>query len=375
MLDTATLNEYFQWFHQHPELSYQEVETTAKIKEILTFHGVSILETTLDTGLIAYIKGNNNGKRIGFRVDIDGLPIQEKSGLSYASLIEGKSHACGHDLHIVTGVAVAIGLHEIKDQLNGEYYIIFQPAEETSVGAKVILDTHLVDQCDVFFGLHADPTNPVGILGISEGAVAAAVDRFNITIEGVGCHGAHPDDGIDPISAAISLASGLNTIVSRNCNAFRPALLSITKICSGNTWNVVPTTASIEGTFRTLDKCDREMMNQRIVTLSHGIAQAYQCNVNVDIISGADAVINDGLLVSYSKQIASKCNLKVVDEEKSMGGDDFSYYGSIAPSIYIKVGSGVGPTIHQSDFCIDPSVLSLCANYFIELLSHFKDVD
>lgn len=362
------LIETFKWFHQHPEISYHEYDTTAKICEILDDENIPVTRMGLNTGCIATIASDNPGKTIGFRVDIDALAIEEKSECDYKSLNPGVAHLCGHDFHITIGLAVAIALHNSKDKWKGTVKIIFQAAEETGIGAKDVINHPLLQDISAYVGLHADPTNPVGTLGLRVGAVCAAVDRFVITVYGVGCHGAHPDDGKDPIVAALSIANALPTIISRNMNTFRPSLLSLTRIESGNTWNVVPSQATLEGTFRTMDANDRSKISKRIETLAVNIANGYDCQCECNIIHGAGVVFNDAILVAIATKVADKCSLMVVEEEQSMGGDDFSYYSESKPSVYVKVGTGVGPSIHQSNFRIDLAALTPASHYFTELL-------
>ena len=180
----------FEWFHMHPELSYEENKTTEKIREILTESGIEILPYPLETGVIAIVRGSKNGPVQALRCDIDALPVKEETGLTYASCCEGKMHACGHDFHIIAGIGCAVLLQGRKDELAGDVKFIFQPGEETSVGALKILETDVLADVEQIWGIHADPTNDVGVLGIREGYVTAAVDRFVITIKGTGCHGA-----------------------------------------------------------------------------------------------------------------------------------------------------------------------------------------
>ena len=206
------LIENFQWFHRHPEMPYEEVQTTAKIRELLTRAGIEILPYPLKTGLIAVVRGEKKeGKELvtALRCDIDALPIVEQTDLPYKSETEGYMHACGHDLHITAGIGAAILLQERKAQFRGMVKFIFQPAEEESHGALKILETDVMDDVPYIWGFHADPTNAVNVIGIREGYVTAAVDRFVITITGVGCHGAHPDDGIDPILTGAAIVQGL----------------------------------------------------------------------------------------------------------------------------------------------------------------------
>lgn len=358
---------YFKWFHAHPELSYEEYETTKKIREILEEHHVEILPYELETGLVAIIRGEKIGPVQAIRCDIDALPIMEENDLEYRSVNKGKMHACGHDLHIVTGIGAAILLEEKKADLAGTVKIIFQPAEEAAIGAFKILETDVMDDVEQIWGIHSDPTNPVGTLGIREGAVAAAVDRFAITVKGVGCHGAHPEDGLDPIPIAAAMVQALHNIVSRNLNPFHPRLISVTKLQAGNTWNVIPETAEMEGTIRTMDREDRIFFEKRIREVVENTAKAYGAEAELTWMPDPPAVINDGKMAAYATDIAEKCGLQVVPEEQSLGGDDFSFYHEHIPGCYIKIGIGVGPTIHQPGFRVDLDAIEPAAAYTAKL--------
>lgn len=361
------LIEMFKWFHAHPEVAYQEYETTKKIREILEEYNIEILPYNLETGLVAIVRGEKEGPVQAIRCDIDALPILEENDLEYKSVNKGKMHACGHDLHIVTGLGAAILLEQKKAELAGTVKIIFQPAEEAAIGAYKILETDVMDDVEKIWGVHSDPTNPVGTLGIREGAVAAAVDRFAITIKGVGCHGAHPDDGLDPIPVASSMVLAFHTIVSRNMNPFHPTLLSVTRLTAGTTWNVIPETAEMEGTIRTMDKKDRVYMEQRVRDVVESTAKAYGATAELKWMPASPAVMNDKDMADFAAKVAEKCGLNVVPEEQSLGGDDFSFYHENIPGCYIKVGIGVGPTIHQPGFKVDTDALMPAAEYVAQL--------
>ncbi|MCM1125886.1 MAG: amidohydrolase [Lachnospiraceae bacterium] len=361
------LEEYFQWFHQNPELSYEEYATTAKIREILTEEGIEILPCPLETGLAAVIRGEKEGPVQAFRCDIDALPIREETGLSYASACEGKMHACGHDFHIVTGIGCAILLQGQRERMAGCVKIIFQPAEESSLGALKILETDLMDDVELVWGIHADPTNETGVIGIREGAVTAAVDRFIVTVNGEGCHGAHPDDGRDPIPVAASMIQAFQTIVTRNINAFHPALLSVTKVEAGNTWNVIPESAVLEGTVRTMDREDRRLMEQRLKEIAKYTAMSYGMTAEVQWISGPPATYNDGKMTDISREIAVKMGFQVVPEESSLGGDDFAFLEEKIPGCYLKIGTGRGQLIHQPGFMVNPAVIMPTVQYMTEI--------
>ena len=362
------LIEYFEWFHRNPELSYEEYKTTDKIREILANAGVEILPCRLETGLVAVVRGKQKGPIQALRCDIDALPVREETGLPYASCQKGKMHACGHDLHTVLGIGCALLLQKRKEELSGSVKIIFQPGEESSLGALKILETHVIDDIEMIWGIHADPTNDAGVLGIRQGYVSAAVDRFAITVKGVGCHGAHPDDGVDPILTAAAIVQALQSIVTRNVNAFHPALLSVTRIEAGNTWNVIPEKAFLEGTVRTMDREDRILFEKRVGEIARNTAIAYGAEADMEWIAGCPAVYNDEEMVSKSIRAANKCGFKVVPEESSMGGDDFAFYEEKIPGCYMKVGTGKGQTIHQPGFKVDESVILPTAVYLAELL-------
>lgn len=362
------LTEWFEWFHRHPELSYEEYGTTDKIREILTKEGVEILPCALETGLVAVVRGAEEGPVSALRCDIDALPIHEETNLPYASEYDGKMHACGHDFHITAGIGCALLLNEKKDRLTGTVKIIFQPGEESSLGALKVLETDVMDDVERIWGIHADPTNETGTLGIREGYVTAAVDRFVITVKGVGCHGAHPDDGIDPVPAAAGIIQALQTVVTRNINAFHPALLSVTRLTAGNTWNVIPEEAVLEGTVRTMSPEDRILFERRLQEIAQGTAAAYGASAEAEWIAGPPATYNDRSMAEESIQKARKRGFNVVPEESSMGGDDFAFFEENIPGCYIKVGTGKGQLIHQPGFCVDKAAIWPAAGYLAELM-------
>lgn len=367
------LTGWFEWFHRHPELSYEEYHTTEKIREILTQEGIRILSYELETGLVAIVEGEKPGPVQALRCDIDALPVKEETNLPYRSECPGKMHACGHDFHIAAGLGCAILLSGHKSELAGTVKLIFQPGEETSLGALKILETDVMEDVELIWGIHADPTNEVGTLGIREGYVAAAADRFVITVTGQGCHGAHPDDGIDPVPAAAAIVQGLWTVTARNINAFHPALISVTRMQAGQTWNVIPESAELEGTVRTMNREDRALFERRMREIAGGTAAAYGARASVEWLPGSPAVYNDERLAGKSMRVARECGFSVVPEESSMGGDDFSFYEERIPGCYIKIGTGKGPTIHQPAFRVDKRAILPAAEYLVRLLMSPSD--
>lgn len=386
-LDEKQLEKYlidnFEWFHRHPELPYEEVRTTAKIRELLTEAGIEILPYDLATGLVAVVRGQRPSvnaeeectRTIALRCDIDALPIKEEADVAYVSESEGKMHACGHDFHITAGIGAAILLQERKEELCGTVKFIFQPAEEESHGALKILETDVMDDVERIWGFHADPTNETGVIGIREGYVTAAVDRFVIHVRGVGCHGAHPDDGVDPILTSAAIVQALQSIVSRNVNAFHPALLSVTRIQAGTTWNVIPAEAELEGTVRTMNREDRILYEKRVREVAKRTAEAYGAVAEVEWIQGPPATYNDAKMARTCGEIAARMGFRTVPEESSMGGDDFAYYEDKdtmqreIPGCYLKLGIGVGHPIHHPGFCVDERVIWPAAKYLAEVLT------
>lgn len=404
-LEQYLINQ-FEWFHRHPELPYEEVQTTAKIRELLTEAGIEILPYDLNTGLVAVVRGQKKptkmsgtdrfqeaqdttakcgqGKSVGvagectwtaaLRCDIDALPIMEEADVPYRSETPGKMHACGHDFHITAGIGAAILLQKHREELCGTVKFIFQPAEEESHGALKILETNVMDDVEQIWGFHADPTNAVGVIGIREGYVTAAVDRFVIRVRGVGCHGAHPDDGIDPILASAAIVQGLQSIVSRSVNAFHPSLLSVTRIQAGTTWNVIPAEAELEGTVRTMNREDRILYEKRVREIAQQTASAYGAEAEVEWTAGPPATYNDGEMVRICEETAKKRGMKTVPEENSMGGDDFAYYADQdtmhrqIPGCYVKIGTGVGHPIHHPAFRVDERVILRAAEYLDAML-------
>lgn len=367
-MNELELKEIFYWFHRHPELSYEEYVTTEKIREILTVHGIEILPYELETGLVAVVHGEKEGIVQALRCDIDALPIIEQTDLSYVSETTGKMHACGHDMHITAGIGCALLLQENKASLKGSVKIIFQPAEETALGALKILETDVMENVERIWGFHADPTNAVGTVGIREGYVTAAVDRFLITVKGIGCHGAHPDDGIDPIPVSAAIIQALQSIVSRNVNAFHPSLLSVTRISAGTTWNVIPAEAVMEGTVRTMEREDRILYEEKVREIAQKTAQAYGAVAEVEWIAGAPATYNQKEMADFCTETAKRMGMDVVAEESSLGGDDFSFYEENIPGCYIKIGTGIGHPIHHPGFLVHPEVLLPAAKLLASLM-------
>lgn len=361
------LIELFHWFHSHPELGFEEKETTAQIRRVLAEAGVPTEDGGLATGLVATIRGHRPGKTVALRCDIDALPIQEETCLPYASQAAGRMHACGHDFHLVTMLGAALGLYAQREKLPGTVKVIFQPAEEIDAGAERLIAAGLVADADAFIGIHSYPGQGRGWLGVKEGSVMAAVDRFAVTIRGRGAHAAHPHKGIDPIAVQAAVIQAVQTIISRSFDPFAPGVVSITHVESGSTWNVIPETAFLEGTVRTLNPSDRALAEKRFRGLVTGIAASFGAQADIVWTAGSPAVINDAGLCALARRVAQERGFRVGLQEDTLGGEDFSCYLRDKPGIFIRVGTGGAYPAHHPRFTVDPSALEGAADYFTAL--------
>lgn len=357
----------FHEFHRHPELSNEEFETTKKIKELLGQVDIEVLDLPLKTGLVAQVKGNPNGPVVAIRCDIDALPIIEETRLSYKSLSNGKMHACGHDFHTAVVLGAAYLVKKYQGSLIGTVKFIFQPGEESGDGAEKIISTGALDDVDAIFGIHNVSDSEVGVMGLKEGAMTAAVDRFEIKITGVGSHAAKPEKSVDPIIISTNIINALQTIVSRNISPTDKALLSVTHVESGNTWNVIPETAYIEGTVRTLDEHTRELIPERMKALVEGIAKSYGGNAELIWHSGSPATKNDEEWTNFASKLGRIMGYDVKRITMGLEGEDFAYYQKGIPGVFIVVGTGISEAHHHPEYTVDEKAIIKCSRYFARL--------
>ncbi|HDR7613602.1 TPA: M20 peptidase aminoacylase family protein [Bacillus mycoides] len=350
--------------HEYPELSYEEFETTKAIKNWLKEANITIIDSSLETGIIAEISGNQNGPVVALRADIDALPIQEETDLPYTSKIQGKMHACGHDFHTAAILGAAYLLKEKEASLNGTVRFIFQAAEESGNGACKVVEAGHLKNVQAVFGMHNKPDLPVGTIGIKDGPLMAGVDRFEIEIHGVGTHAAVPDAGVDPIVASSQIVMALQTIVSRNISSSHNAVVSVTNIHSGNTWNVIPEKAILEGTVRTFQAKTREKIPALMERIIKGISDALGVKTEFRFYPGPPAVQNDKVLTDFSIQIAEKMNLNVISPTPSMAGEDFSFYQQEIPGSFVFMGTSGTHEWHHPAFTVDEEALPISAEYF-----------
>ena len=357
----------YKMFHQYPEVSNKEFETTKKIKELLEAVDIEVLDLPLKTGLVAKIEGKTKEPVIALRCDIDALEVNEETGLEFSSKNNGVMHACGHDFHITTILGAAYLIKQNQDKLNGTVKFIFQPAEETGHGAEDVIKTGVLEDVKAIYGIHNSRNLNVGEVAVDVEPPTAAVDRFEIKVKGVGTHGAHPEEGVDPIVISSYIVTALQTIVSRNLSAFDSALVSVTNIHSGTTWNVIPEDAYIEGTVRTLKKETRKLIPQKMEAISKGIATSFGGDVEFVWHQGPPATNNNPKWIKVAQNVAKENNLKVVPLPPSLGGEDFAYYQEFIEGAFINVGTGESYPNHHPKFNIDTSVILPSAKYFSDI--------
>ncbi|MGM3191026.1 M20 peptidase aminoacylase family protein [Dickeya dadantii subsp. dieffenbachiae] len=367
----APLAQFIQAFrhdlHQHPELSNQEFETTRKIRAVLEKEGIRILDLPLKTGLVAEVGGLQDGPLVVVRSDIDALPIEEESGVEFSSKNAGVMHACGHDFHSSAALGAAILLKRIEPELKGTVRILFQAAEETGLGAPEVIAVGALDGATAIFGIHNDPTLPVGVIGGKDGALTAGVDRFEIKIAAKGCHAAKPHEGNDPIIILGQLISAVQTIISRTVPSDNNAVVSITQVHSGSTWNVIPDTAYVEGTVRTFSQAVRDLIEQRFRQIVAGIASTFGAEIEFIWHAGPPSVVNTPRWVDFALQVADDEGFEARRVEASPIGEDFAFYQQKLPGTFMMVGSGGPYALHHPKFRVDDSALFPTAHYLYQL--------
>ena len=350
------------FLHMNPELSGEEFATTEFIKEKLKEHNIKIIETNLKNGVVAEI--GQGDKVVALRADIDALPIEEESGVVYHSKVKGKMHACGHDFHTISLIGAAILLKENEDKLKGKVRLIFQPEEEINSGAVKMIEENVLEGVSCIIGFHNKPDIPVGFIGIKEGPLMAGVEQFEVEIRGVGTHAAAPHNGNDPIVTASQIITGLQSIVSRHISPLETAVVSVTKIEAGKTWNIIPDRVKLEGTIRTFSEKVREETKRLFEQIIKNYSAAVNQEAEIKWISDGSPVDNNEKMAEILKKEISKF-AKVIEPEIMMGGDDFARYQEKVPGLYAFIGTGCPYEWHHPSFLIDDKALPYAINYFI----------
>ncbi|MBY0260336.1 M20 aminoacylase family protein, partial [Methylobacterium sp.] len=351
-------------FHAHPELGFEEVRTSGIVAEELARYGIAVHRGIGGTGVVGVLEGRTgSGRRIALRADMDALPIEEETNLPYRSTVPGKMHACGHDGHTTMLLGAARYLAETRD-FDGTALFVFQPAEEGQGGARAMIADGLFETfpCDEIYAIHNQPNGPHGKIKLRPGPAMAAADFFDIRITGRGAHAAQPQQGIDPIVVGSTLVQALQSIVSRNADPLKSAVLSITQFHAGAAYNVIPEGAHITGTVRTFDADLRTLVTTRIHEIAKGIAAAYGATIDVDIRDVFSVLMNSPEHAAAAADIARELfGPEGVDDQSKprMGSEDFADMVARVPGAYAWIGSTPGPGLHNASFDFDDSIIPL----------------
>ena len=381
---TEAVQAHFRWLHTHPELSGREKETAAYIASVLRDMGLQPMEGIGGYGVVALIHGKAPGRCVALRADMDALPITEATDLPYKSQNPGVMHACGHDAHVAMLLGAAMVLNELKDIFTGCVKLIFQPSEENSAdsGAKRMIAAGVLENphVDAIMGQHIDALAETGTISTRPGVASAASDRFYIDVEGVASHVARPHLGVDAIAVAAQIITALQTVVSRNVDPRKSAVIGIGRIEGGERYNVVPSHVSMVGTCRTLDPGTRDLVERRMRETIQGIAIATGAKCDLRYDRGYPSIMNQPELVELVRQSAVPlCGVDrvIIPKEVGMGAEDFSFYTERVPAIYFKTGCHKPGTprwsSHNENMVVDPDclptgmqVMATCALLYLE---------
>ena len=365
--------------HQHPELLYDVHRTAAFVADRLREFGCDEVATGLGrTGVVGVIKGRkpaNGGevRVIGLRADMDALPIEEATNLPYASKTPGKMHACGHDGHTAMLLGAARYLAETRN-FAGDAVVIFQPAEEGGAGAAAMIEDGLTDRfaIDQVYGMHNGPGIPLGSFAIRSGPVMAATDEVNIRIEGLGGHAAKPHKCIDSVMVGAQLITALQSIVARSIDPLESAVISICEFHAGNARNVIPQTAELKGTVRTLTADVRELVGKRIREVVEGVAQMTGARIDLELKRGYPVTVNHVSQTELATQVAKEIvgDANVHDLAPQMGAEDFSFMLQARPGAFIFCGNGNSAGLHHPAYNFNDEAIVFGTSYWIKLVEN-----
>lgn len=387
MITSEYKSQLISWrnhLHANPELSWEEIKTTEFIENELSKLGITEIQKSLKTGLVATIKGHaDNGKCIALRADIDALPITEQNTCDYKSKNNGVMHACGHDVHTTCLLGAAKYLTENKEKWSGTIKLIFQPSEEkqpSGAEAMILAGVMTNPKVEAIVGLHVTPELEVGKLGFRKGQFMASADEVYITILGKGGHGASPHLCIDPIVLSANIIIALQQLISRYADPKTPTVLTFGDIQGHGATNIIPEKVELKGTLRTFDEKWRSEIQQKIKDVAQGIARSFGGDCIVNIPLGVPFVYNEELLteklINSAKSFIGEEN--VIDMPLRMGAEDFSFYGHQAPASFFRLGTGnaqngTNISVHNPKFNIEEEALvigsSAMAEFAMELLN------
>jgi amidohydrolase len=327
--------------HAHPELAFAETRTAGIVAAELARMGIAHRTGLGRTGVLGMIEGGRPGPTLAIRADMDALPIQEETGLPFASTVAGTMHACGHDIHTATLLGVAEVLQALAPTLAGRVALVFQPAEEVLEGAAAMIADGAGEGIDLALGFHNDPQTPVGRFRYVRGAALAASDRFDLIVQGKSGHAAHPHAAIDPIVAAAAFVGQVQTVVSREVTPIHPAVVTIGQFQGGATYNIIPERVHLKGTVRTLHAAARDTAAAAIARLAEGLQAAMRVRCDLAYKRLVPPLVNDDrVLEPVVAAVRAQFGDVVLEGEPSMGSEDFSAFAALAPAFQLGIGSG-----------------------------------
>ena len=372
---TSEMTEWRQHIHRHPETAFEEHNTSDYVAMRLHEFGIEVHRGLAGTGVVGTLKGSRgDGPAIGLRADMDALDIEEKNEIDYKSENPGKMHACGHDGHSAMLLGAAKYLAETRN-FAGTVHFIFQPAEENEAGGRVMVEEGLFDKFPVesVYGMHNMPGIPVGEFAIRPGPIMASSDIFEITLTGIGTHAALPQLGRDPVIAASQLVSALQAITSRTVSPLDAAVVSVTQLHMGDTWNVIPEEAVIRGTTRAFKPEVQDHLEAELSRVTNGIAAAFSIEARVNYERRYPPTINEPLetilTADVAREIAGK-DMVSLDKDPMMGAEDFAFMLNEKPGAYMWIGNGPGDggcMLHNPRYDFNDNILALGASYWAKL--------
>lgn len=363
-----------QDIHAHPELLYDTHRTSALVEEKLRAFGCDEVVTGIGrTGVVGVIRGkaDTSGRVIGLRADMDALPIEEATGVEYASKTPGLMHACGHDGHTAMLLGAAKYLAETRN-FDGTVVVIFQPAEEGGAGGDAMVKDGLMERFGIeeVYGMHNAPGLPVGTFAIKPGPFFAATDEFDIHVEGKGGHAAKPHEAIDTTLVASHIVVALQSIASRNVDPLRQVVVTVAAFhTEGEAHNVIPQTVTLRGTIRTLDAETRELARARLTAIAEGTAAAFGATARVDLAQGYPVMVNHEVETGHARLAAEKVTGQPpLEVPPVMGGEDFAYMLEARPGAYILVGNGDTAMVHHPAYNFDDEAIPYGASFWAEMV-------
>jgi amidohydrolase len=376
------LVQWRRYLHQRPELGFKEWETAAFIAQQLEKLGIDHQTGVAQTGIVAMVDSGKPGPVLGIRADMDALPIQEENEISYRSLHDGRMHACGHDGHATIALGIAAYLAQNPHTFRGKVKIIFQPAEESPGGAKPMIEAGVLKNPDVeaIIGLHIWNNLPLGTVGVRGGALMAAVESFNLKIQGKGGHGAIPHQTIDSIVVSSQIVTALQTIVARNVNPIDAAVVTVGQLQAGNADNVIADSAFMRGTVRYFNPLYDGYFGQRLEQVIAGICQSHGASYDLDYYCLYPPVINDTAIAELVRSVAMdvvETPLGIVPDCQTMGGEDMSFFLQEVPGCYFFLGSanpakGLAYPHHHPRFNFDETVLGMGVEIFARCVERYS---